>query len=86
VKYEAKTQSVSTSMAGDPSSKVVSMSKAPDPEVSEKKPRRRFTAAYKVRILKEYDACTEPGEIELRSWTASYVLLKRSNYLLLTLP
>ncbi|MCL7489148.1 MAG: hypothetical protein M8357_13355, partial [Desulfobulbaceae bacterium] len=35
----------------------------PDPEVSEKKPRRRFTAAYKLRILKEYEACTAPGEI-----------------------
>jgi transposase-like protein len=35
----------------------------PDPEVVEKKPRRRFTAAYKLRILKEYEACSEPGQI-----------------------
>lgn len=35
----------------------------PDPEVPEKKPRRRFTTAYKLRILKEYDACAKPGEI-----------------------
>ena len=35
----------------------------PDPEVPEKKPRRRFTAGYKLRILKEYEACTLPGEI-----------------------
>lgn len=35
----------------------------PDPEVPEKKPRRRFTAAYKLRILKEYEACTKFGEI-----------------------
>ncbi len=35
----------------------------PDPEVPEKKPRRRFTAAYKLRILKEYDACHKYGEI-----------------------
>jgi transposase-like protein len=34
-----------------------------DPEVSEKKPRRKYTAAYKLRILKEYEACTVPGEI-----------------------
>ncbi len=34
----------------------------PDPEVREKKPRRRFTAAYKLRILKEFDACTHPEE------------------------
>ena len=35
----------------------------PDPEVPEKKPRRRFTAAYKLRILQEYETCREPGEI-----------------------
>lgn len=35
----------------------------PDPEVTEKKSRRRFTAAYKLRILQEHDACTAPGEI-----------------------
>ncbi len=34
----------------------------PDPEVLEKKPRRKFTAAYKLRILKEFDACVKPGE------------------------
>ena len=35
----------------------------PDPEVTEKKPRRRFTAAYKLRILREYESCRQPGEI-----------------------
>jgi transposase-like protein len=40
-----------------------SASSPPDPEVPEKKPRRKYTAAYKLRILKEYDACTVPGEI-----------------------
>jgi transposase-like protein len=34
-----------------------------DPEVSEKAKRRRFSAEYKLRILHEADACTEPGEI-----------------------
>jgi transposase-like protein len=34
-----------------------------DPEVLEKKPRRRFTAKYKLRILAEVDACTKPGDI-----------------------
>jgi transposase-like protein len=34
----------------------------PDPEVMENKPRRRFTAKYKLRILDEADACTEPGQ------------------------
>ena len=39
------------------------LSPLPDPEVPEKKPRRRFTTAYKLRILKEHDACTLRGEI-----------------------
>ena len=36
---------------------------APDPEVVDKPSRRRFSPAYKVRILEEVDGCTEPGEI-----------------------
>jgi transposase-like protein len=32
-------------------------------EVLEKSARRRFTAAYKRRILSKADACTEPGAI-----------------------
>jgi len=35
----------------------------PDPEVPEKKPRRNFTAAYKLRILQSADNCTESGQI-----------------------
>ena len=35
----------------------------PDPEVSEKKPRRRFTAQYKLRILEEADGCDRLGQI-----------------------
>lgn len=35
----------------------------PNPEVAEKKPRRKHTAKYKLRILGEADACTQPGEI-----------------------
>jgi transposase-like protein len=35
---------------------------APDPELPERAQRRRFTAAYKLRILQAADACTEPGE------------------------
>ena len=34
----------------------------PDPEVAERVRRRQFTAAYKVRILREADAC-EPGQL-----------------------
>ena len=35
----------------------------PDPEVSEKARRRRFSAAYKLRVVEAADACSEPGEI-----------------------
>jgi len=35
----------------------------PDPELVERPKRRRFTAKYKLRILEEAEACTEPGEI-----------------------
>ena len=36
---------------------------APDPEVTERAKRRRFTAEYKLRILREADACSEPGQL-----------------------
>jgi transposase len=35
----------------------------PDPAVPEKPVRRRFTAEYKVRILREADRCTESGQL-----------------------
>jgi transposase-like protein len=37
--------------------------KVPDPEVVARPKRRQFTVEYKLRILKEADACKEPGEI-----------------------
>ena len=37
--------------------------KIPDPEVVPRAKRRQFTAKYKLRIVEEADACTEPGEI-----------------------
>jgi len=33
------------------------------PEVPEKPSRRRFDAAYKLKILQEVDRCSEPGQI-----------------------
>ena len=36
---------------------------APDPEVSSVSGRRRFSCAYKARIVREADACVEPGEV-----------------------
>jgi transposase len=35
----------------------------PDPELVERAKRRRFTAEYKLRILQQAEACTQPGEI-----------------------
>ena len=35
----------------------------PDPEVAAKPQRRRFTAEYRLRILKEADACKKAGEL-----------------------
>jgi transposase len=36
---------------------------APDPEVTERPKRRRFTAEYKLRILREADACKGDGDL-----------------------
>ena len=36
---------------------------APDPEVPAKAQRRRFTAEYRLRILKRADACKRPDEL-----------------------
>ena len=36
-----------------------------DPEVLEKPVRRRFDAAYKLRIVEEADSCSQPGELGL---------------------
>ena len=35
----------------------------PDSEVSSASGRRRFSAAYKARVVREADACKEPGEV-----------------------
>jgi len=36
---------------------------APDPEVTERAKRRRFTAEYKLRILRKADACKGAGDV-----------------------
>lgn len=48
-----------TGSGGTRTSRIV----APDPEVGEKRSRRRFTAKYKLRILQEADNCTQPGQL-----------------------
>ncbi len=35
----------------------------PDPEVPERPVRRRFSAAYKLRVVEEANAATEPGQV-----------------------
>jgi transposase-like protein len=34
-----------------------------DPEVSERATRRRFTAAYKLQVLRQAEACASPGDL-----------------------
>ncbi len=41
----------------------MNLAEVPSTEVSEKAKRRRFTAEYKRRIVKEADACKTPGAI-----------------------
>ena len=41
----------------------LSTTKMPETEVVARSKRRRFTTAYKLRILEEADRCTRPGEI-----------------------
>jgi transposase-like protein len=36
---------------------------SPDPEVPEQAKRRRFSAKYKLRILREADACADKGQL-----------------------
>jgi transposase-like protein len=37
--------------------------RVPDPELVERPQRRRFSAEYKLRILREADGCSRPGEV-----------------------
>ena len=50
-------------------------------DVVAKATRRRVTAEYKLRVLREADACTEPGEIGVllrrEGWYTSYLCLWR---------
>jgi len=48
---------------GYPSESVGASVGLPDPELVERPLRRTFTAEYKLRILKEAEACTQPGEV-----------------------
>src|SRR5437867_1623889 len=39
------------------------LARDPGPELVERPRRRRFTAEYKLRVLREADACSRPGEV-----------------------
>ena len=43
--------------------RAASLGTVPDPELLERPRRRRFSAEYKLRIVREADACARPGEI-----------------------
>lgn len=52
------------SMTSGPTAlQVVSPIAQPDPEVAERAARRRFTAEYKLRLLRQADACAGTGEL-----------------------
>ena len=48
---------------GSPTIERAGASIPPDPEVPARHPRRRFTTAYKLEILRNADACTRAGEL-----------------------
>ena len=48
---------------GDPDPATTAPARAPDPEVPATVQRRRFSAAYRLGILKAVDACKKPGEV-----------------------
>ena len=50
---------------GPPGASTCPAAPRPDPEVSPKPRRRTYPAAYKLRILKEIDACTQSGQISV---------------------
>lgn len=49
--------------SGSAGGRVASVGVVPDPELVERPRRRRFSAEYKLRIVRQADACTRPGEI-----------------------
>ena len=56
---------MTSALAPTPSvpARAIPVAALPDPEVRERPRRRRFTAAYKLRILQEADSCTAAGQV-----------------------
>ena len=63
VKNASTVERAAERAAGEPTGRRRGRGEAPDPELADRARRRRFTAVYKQRILKEADACKEPGEL-----------------------
>jgi transposase len=55
-------QQMKTEVDPGNSAQLTSILNTPDPEVTETTARRKFTTAYKLRILREADVCSEPGQ------------------------
>ena len=47
--------------SGSAGGRARSVGVVPDPELVERPRRRRFSAEYKLRVVREADACTRPG-------------------------
>jgi transposase-like protein len=60
---EGARRATGDSPSGTPAAEAVRAEAAPETEVVAKAQRRRFTAEYKRRILREADRATEPGAI-----------------------
>jgi transposase len=57
------TQGAVGDRSGSAGGRAASVGVVPDPELVERPRRRRFTAEYKLKIVRQADACTRPGEI-----------------------
>ena len=57
------TQGAVGDRSGSAGGRALSVGVVPDPELVERPRRRRFSAEYKLRIVREADACSRPGEI-----------------------
>jgi hypothetical protein len=55
-------QQMKTEVDPGNSAQVTRILNIPDPEVAETTAQRKFTTAYKLRILQEADVCSEPGQ------------------------
>ena len=58
-----ETQGAVGERSGSAGGRARSVGVGPDPELVERPRRRRFSAEYKLKVVREADACSRPGEI-----------------------